>query len=650
MCGIAGVISSNDGMDWRSVLSLMGQTLVHRGPNDHGHWFDAVAGVGLAHRRLSIIDLSPAGHQPMHSSSGRYVIVFNGEIYNYRTMRSELEGLGASFCGHSDTEVLLTAFEAWGVPETLKRTNGMFALALWDREARTLTLARDRLGEKPLYYGWHGKTFLFGSELKAIRAFPDFQPELDKEALALYLQLNYVPSPFSIYKGIKKLPPGTWLSIQPSRINEISGPHTYWSLDEVIRGASEERFQGSREDAANILDRLLRDAVAMRMEADVPLGALLSGGIDSSTVVALMQEQSTKRIKTFSIGFDDASFDEATFAKSVASHLGTDHTELYLSPDDALDVIPKIPSLYDEPFGDSSQIPTYLVAKMAREKVTVVLSGDGGDELFGGYNRYFMGRTFWQRFGWIPSSLRDLGGLCLAAALSTQICSKTGQLSSRFYSVGPKSGTLCDKVDKLRYLLCARDADALYSELLYFWRDPEQLLRDHVHAPAILQAHKENLSSNDFAERMMALDMKTYLPDDILAKVDRATMGVSLEGRIPFLDHRVIEFAWRLPVDWKIGKNEGKKILKDVLYRYVPRTLMDRPKMGFSMPIARWLRQDLRDWSESLLDAKLLEGQGIFSSLHVRRAWEDHLSGRRNIPYKLWNILIFQAWYKHWMS
>lgn len=651
MCGFAGMVSVGDGVDWPAVMRAMGDSIAHRGPDDHGQWFDADAGAALVHRRLSIIDLSTAGHQPMISMSGRYVIAFNGEIYNHRAMRVELEGGGTVFRGHADTEVLLAAFETWGIPETLKRSNGMFALALWDRQERAMTLARDRMGEKPLYYGWQEGVFLFASELKAIRAYPGFRPALDRQALALYLQCNYVPTPFSIYAGIRKLMPGTWVAIAPEHPGRVDGPYTYWSIDEAVGHGAANRFSGSRLEATDALDRVLREAVALRMEADVPLGAFLSGGIDSSMVVALMQAQSTRRIKTFSIGFADAAYNEAVFAKAVAAHLGTEHTEFYLHANDALDVIPGLPEQHDEPNGDSSQVPTHLVARMARSTVTVALSGDGGDELFGGYNRYFMGRRFWRRFGWIPAPLRRVGGVCLSAALSPGVCTGLAGIGTRIPDSRPKSGTLCDKAEKLRYLLGAEDADALYGEFVCFWRHPERLMRQSVQVPPFLREVAGTLPSGlSMTERMMAMDMKTYLLDDILAKVDRATMSVSLEGRIPFLDQHVIEFASRLPEELKIGAASGKLLLKDLLGRYVPRALMDRPKMGLSMPIASWLRRELRSWGEELLDERRLKEEGVFDPGHVRQAWNDHVSGRKNLQYKLWNVLMFQAWHARWME
>lgn len=651
MCGLAGVASAGSPADWPSVLQSMGDTLSHRGPDDHGLWFDADAGIGLVHRRLSIIDLSPAGHQPMASTSGRYVIAFNGEIYNHRALRGELEGTGTVFRGHSDTEVLLAAIEAWGIPETLKRANGMFALALWDRRERALSLARDRMGEKPLYYGWHGNTFLFTSELKAMRAHPGFRPEVDRQALALYLQFNYVPTPFSIYAGIRKLVPGTWLTVSPNRPGKVEGPYTYWSVDEAVGHGEGNRFSGSRREAVDALDRVLREAVALRMEADVPLGAFLSGGIDSSMVVALMQAQSTQRIRTFSIGFSDGAYNEAAYAKAVAEHLGTEHTELYLHANDALDVIPQLPELYDEPMGDSSQAPTHLVARLARSAVTVALSGDGGDELFGGYNRYFMGRRFWQRFGRVPAPVRRMGGACLSAVLTPGVCSGLAGIGRRLSGTRPRTATLCDKAEKLRYLLGAKDADAMYGELVSFWRNPARMLQQDVHIPTVLQDAGASLPQGlSMAERMMAMDMKTYLLDDILAKVDRATMGVSLEGRIPFLDPHVVEFASSLPEEYKLGSTSGKLLLRDLLDRYAPRTLMERPKMGFSMPIASWLRRDLRPWGEALLDEQRLKEEGIFDPGQVRQAWNDHVGGRSNLQYKLWNILMFQAWNETWMK
>lgn len=651
MCGLAGVVCRNGRVDWPHVLGSMGETLVHRGPDDSGHWYDVEGGVGLTHRRLSIMDLSAAGHQPMVSNSSRYVIAFNGEIYNYWMLRADLEAKGIAFRGHSDTEVLLAAFEEWGISKTLVRANGMFGIALWDRSERELILARDRLGEKPLYYGWADKAFLFASELKAICAYPAFRRKLDERSLALYLRFNYVPSPFSIYSGVQKLEPGTWLKIHADRAGEIAGHYTYWSVEETVSAGVSERFKGSRADAVDTLEELLASAVRLRMKADVPMGAFLSGGVDSSTIVSLMQAYSSDAIRTYSIGFQEGSHDEASYARRVAAHLGTKHTEFYVTPSDALAEVPRMPAMYDEPFGDSSQIPTFLVAKLARNEVTVSLSGDGGDELFGGYNRYVKGCAFWRRFGWVPSPIRELGGRWLAFVLSPGLCSRILNTEKHFAGGNPKGGTLCDKADKLGHLLGASNLTALYAELVYLWRDPNDVMSRRVLLPDIVRTVTENFSGllGD-AERMMAIDMKTYLPGDILTKIDRATMAVGLEGRIPFLDPEVMEFSGRIPERWKIAGSEGKWILREVLYRYVPRSLMERPKMGFSMPIAGWLRGDLREWGEELLDRRKLEEQGVFNPGPLRQAWEDHVSGRRNLQYKLWNVLMFQAWHQRWLG
>ena len=619
----------------------MTDTLVHRGPDDGGVWEDIRAGIALGNRRLAIVDLSPEGHQPMRSASGRYVLAFNGEIYNFWMLREELEGRGHPFRGHSDTEVMLAAFTEWGIEGALERFNGMFAFALWDREERSLHLARDRMGEKPLYYGRMGDVLLFGSELKALRAHPRFKGEVSRNALALYLRHNYIPAPYTIYEGIRKLPPGTRLTIDEA--GNAPGPVPYWSAKEAAERGVANPFGGSEAEAVDELDGLLRDSIGMRMIADVPLGAFLSGGIDSSTVVALMQAQSDRPVKTFSIGFYEDEYSEADYAKEVARHLGTDHTELYVTPEEAMSVIPKLPTLYDEPFSDSSQIPTYLVSELARRHVTVSLSGDGGDELFAGYNRYFWGRSIWHKIGWVPPALRGAA----AGALTAVSPQGWDRIFKRLGPVLPgkvRQRMPGDRLHKLAGVLSVKSPEAMYMSLVSLWQRPDFIVVGGSEPPTTLTDPGRWAELPDFTQRMMYLDTVTYLPDDILVKVDRASMGVSLEGRIPFLDHRLVEFAWRVPLGMKIKDGKGKWLLRQVLNRYVPKKLIERPKMGFGVPIDAWLRGPLREWAEDLLNERRLSGEGFFDPYPIREKWSEHLSGRRNWQYQLWDVLMFEAW------
>jgi asparagine synthase (glutamine-hydrolysing) len=625
----------------------MTDAIVTRGPDDAGAWFDEHNRVGFGHRRLSIVDLSPAGHQPMPSASGRYTIAFNGEIYNHNLLREELEraGRAPAWRGHSDTETLLAGFDAWGIEATVKRSIGMFAFAVWDRETKVLTLCRDRLGEKPLYYGWQGRgegaVFLFGSELKALRAHPAFEGGIDRGALSLQLRHNYIPAPYSIYKGISKLPPGTLLTVALGRREPRIA--TYWSGTEVAEAGVRDGFDGSPEEAIDALEDLLKDAVRQQMMADVPLGAFLSGGIDSSTVVALMQAQSARPVKTFSIGFHEEGYNEAAHAKAVAAHLGTEHTEMYVTAQQAMDVIPRLPALYDEPFSDSSQIPTFLVSQLARRHVTVSLSGDAGDELFCGYNRYQMTAKLWNNVASAPMPLRKL----VARGLTSVSPRSWDRLAGATRGILPRSlqhAKLGDKVHKGAEVLGSPSLDALYLKLVSHWHDPASVVIGGTEPPTSLVGNSPKLAGLDSIQRMMALDMLTYLPDDILVKVDRAGMGVSLEGRVPFLDHRVVEFAWRLPQTMKLRDGQTKWALRQVLYRHVPRELIERPKMGFGVPIGDWLRGSLRDWAENLLDESRLRREGFFQSDAVRAKWQEHLSGQRNWQYHLWDVLMFQAW------
>jgi asparagine synthase (glutamine-hydrolysing) len=644
MCGIVGFLDTKQSRghdDLFVTVQRMATSLRHRGPEDEGAWVDERCGIALGHRRLSIIDLSPAGHQPMHSSCGRYVITFNGEIYNFKLIRQELETLGHGFRGHSDTEVMLGAITQWGVEGALKKFNGMFAFGLWDRQEKALFLSRDRAGEKPLYYGWAGHTLLFSSELKALHQHPDFRGEIDRGALAVYLRHNYIPAPHSIYKGIYKLAPGTLLTIRG--FGSDASPKPFWSAKRAAENGLSNPFLGTESEAVNQLDSLLNDAVSMRMEADVPLGAFLSGGIDSSLVVAIMQANSIRPVKTFTIGFESSEFNEAESAKAVAEHLGTDHTELYVTPEEAMGVIPRLPSLYDEPFADSSQIPTFLVSQLARQKVTVSLSGDGGDELFGGYSTYFWGRSVHQKISWMPRALRA----AVAKSLGPLAKIDWNALLERHSSVVPGSlrrRDLTRVLQKLTSVLSANEREALYRVLLSYWMDPAAIVRGAKEKATALMDENGWAKLSDFVHVMMFLDTVMYLPDDILVKVDRAAMGVSLESRVPLLDHRVIEFAWRLPLTMKIQGNTGKGPLRQLLHKYVPKKLVERPKQGFGVPIHEWLRGPMRSWAEDLLNESRLRDEGYFCEEPIRQKWMEHCSGRHNWQAQLWGVLMFQSW------
>ncbi|MCE9518303.1 MAG: asparagine synthase (glutamine-hydrolyzing) [Verrucomicrobia bacterium] len=644
MCGIAGFFGS-PGQRAANALATtvraMTDAIVHRGPDDGGLWVDDANGVALGHRRLSILDLSPEGHQPMLSADGRYVIVFNGEVYNFQDLRSELLAKGHNFRGHSDTEIMLAAFLEWGVVESTKKFNGMFAFALWDRQDRVLHLGRDRLGEKPLYYGWLGDTLVFASELKAIKRHPQFAADIDRRALTGLLRYSYIPEPYSIYQGIHKLPPASLLTWDGSAARPA--PQLYWNLREVIERGLDHPFTGSEDEATDELETLLKTAVGQRMISDVPLGAFLSGGIDSSLIVSLMQAQSTRPVRTFTIGFNEKEFNEAQHAKEVARHLGTDHTEFYVTGQDALDVIPKLPALYDEPFADQSQIPTHLVCALARKHVTVALSGDAGDELFGGYQRYAMGRSLWNKFAWMPPALRKL----TAGAMTALPAGAWNSVASFFGSILParyRNIPFGDKLHKLAEVVAAPGMDSLYLNLISHWKSPADVVIGGTEAETSITNHNGWPRISDFTHRMMQLDMETYLPGDILTKVDRAAMGVSLEGRIPLLDTHVMEFAWRLPYAMKVQNGKGKWLLRRVLDRHVPRHLIDRPKRGFGVPMESWLRGPLRDWAAGLLDESRLRREGYFHPAPVQKKWQEHLSGTRNWNFYLWDVLMFQAW------
>ncbi|BCX13128.1 MAG: asparagine synthetase B [Thermosynechococcus sp.] len=656
MCGLTGILdSSYRSLDeLQNLVQKMTATLIHRGPNAEGIW--AEDGIALGHRRLSILDLSPAGGQPMQSACSRYILVFNGEIYNHLDLRRELEAQGTapSWHSHSDTETLLAAIAHWGLEATLQKAAGMFAIALWDRKERCLSLARDRMGEKPLYWGWAGSALVFGSELKALRQHPECRPALCPQALAQYLRFAYVPAPRSIYSGIYKLEPGCILTVascpppsppsEPLRPGDTYGSlsiRRYWSLNATIKAGAQDRLDDEAQALVQV-EEALHQAVGRQMIADVPLGAFLSGGIDSSLIVALMQTQSPRPIRTFTVAFENPAFNEAPFAAAVARYLGTDHTELIVTETQASDVIPLLPEMYDEPFADSSQIPTHLVCRAARSHVTVALSGDGGDELFGGYNRYFWRRHIWSKVSWIPYPLRrGIGRAITAVPIASW--ERLGALAGRPVSrLGDKAHRLAERLDSVQTM------DNLYCSLVSEWPGERLVIGlDHT-APTLLDDPLPAAVAQDAVARMMVQDMRTYLPDDILCKVDRAAMAISLETRAPFLDPDVLAVSARLPMRMKLRNSKGKWALRQILYRYVPPALIERPKTGFGIPIGEWLRGPLRGWAEELLSEDALRRDGLIDPIPVRQAWTEHLSGQRDWTHRLWIILMWQAWRERW--
>lgn len=640
MCGIAGLWDpARRGGELARCVRAMTDAMVHRGPDSSGYWHDDETGMALGHRRLSIVDLSDAGHQPMLSAGGRWVLTYNGEIYNADELRYDLESLGAKFRGHSDTEVLIEACACWGVEATLPRLIGMFAFALWDTKERCLYLVRDRLGIKPLYWGWFGRLLLFGSELKALRAHDGWKPEVDRDAVASYMRHNYVPGPWTIYREVSKLQPGSFAVFRPGHEPVVK---RYWLLEDVVRAGLANRSDMSDRDATDALETLLSDAVRRRMVADVPLGAFLSGGVDSSTVVALMQKNASRPVRTFSIGFREQGYDEAQHAKEVAAHLGTDHTELYVEPQHARDVIPRLADMFDEPFGDSSQIPTYLVSEMTRRHVTVALSGDGGDELFAGYVRYFQAMKLFPVLDRWPAGAR--------AAISAMMRALPPSAWSALFRMVPQRWRVPQAGDKMHKLagILNEPLSGYYRYLISHWREPNDLVLGGKEHRGILWDPAVRDDVPDPIERMQYLDTGTYLPDDILTKVDRASMAVSLEARVPLIDHRVVAFAWTLPPSQKVRDGKGKWLLRQVLARHIPDKLIDRPKMGFGVPIDSWLRGPLREWAEELLCERRLAGDGFLDPAMVREKWAQHLGGRVNHQYLLWDVLMFQAWKDRW--
>lgn len=656
MCGIAGFFW-REGTDHRQISQLVSESLTHRGPDSFGHWDSVEAGATLIHRRLAILDLSHDGHQPMISSSGRYVTTFNGEIYNFSELKKTLALLGYRFKGTSDTEVILAGVEQWGVPEMLERCAGMFAFVIWDTAKHELWMSRDRLGEKPLYYGWIDGNLCFASELKAIEKFSPNRLSISRQSLQYYLQFGRVPAPFSIYEGVYKLPPGCVLKLsladcrkRPDNFSpspESSGPRPlrYWDPMRIALALSKESLITDEETALDECEKLLRNAIQLQMIADVPIGAFLSGGIDSSLIVALMQQQSKTPVNTFTIGFGERDYDEAPFARAVAAHLRTNHFEMYVSPQEVIETIPHIPEIFDEPLADQSQVPTYLLAKLARQNVTVALSGDGGDELFGGYDRQIVAPKIEKIMHTIPYPIRVLIGRAVTLCPPEMLSQLAHAISYRRASSLDDVKHIGSKLHKLADILAARSEIDLYVRSSSHWSKPGEVLRESQSLPQLLT----NFSGcwpvqPSIAQSFMNLDLTHYLPDDILGKLDRATMAVSLESRAPFLDHKLVEYSFRLDSSLKIRAGKGKWLLRRMLANHLPEHLFNRPKSGFTMPIANWLRAELRPWAEHLLSPERLASSGYFDVKTVQKTWQDHLSGKRDFHNKLWNLLMFEAW------
>jgi len=654
MCGYVGFIEFN--CDKHSeylsaTICRMSDRLIHRGPDDFGYWVDRNCGIALGHRRLSIIDTAKTGHQPMHSACGRYVVVYNGEIYNYRIIKRTLSQLDPQIIwrGYSDTEVLLEAISHWGIAAALGAFVGMFSFCLFDRAERKLYLCRDRLGEKPLYYGWLNKTFIFGSELKSFKAHPHWEGQIEPDALAGYLKYGYIQAPLSIYKNIYKLEPGHYLSVDLDRlvnnrsIDEFK--HCYWEIDYASLCGKSERQHYDENEYVDELSSLMQESVTNQMISDVPLGAFLSGGIDSSTVVALMQSVSSKPVKTFTIGFDEKEYDESSNARAVACHLGTDHTEFVLTQKDALAVVPELPEIFDEPFSDVSQIPTILLSTVTKRHVTVSLSGDGGDELFAGYNRYFLSNNLWKMLGHIPLSLRKTISHAIKNSPDCILNTVLKGLSGQINRYG-RDGSVSHKLKKFTDIMTFTDRENLYNRSISKYQDVNAILTE-AYTVGTEEVSGKISALNNYIDYMSCLDQNTYLPDDILVKLDRSSMSVSLESRVPLLDHRIVEFAWRIPQGLKVRNGQGKWILRQVLQRFLPKQMLDHPKRGLGVPMRSWLRKDLRDWSESLLSEKRLNSDGFLRALPIRERWHEHLSGKANWEGTLWNILMFQAWLEH---
>lgn len=649
MCGFAGVFANPDSLDGtaEAAAARMASTLVHRGPDDDGSWMNPAGTVGLGFRRLSIIDLSPLGHQPMTSAAERFSMVFNGEIYNHRRLRDELEGKGHRFRGHSDTEVILAAFEEWGIEATIPRLWGMFAVAVWDAEADRLVLARDRLGIKPLYVYSRAGVTAFGSELKALMALPAVDRSVDPASVEELLRYLYIPAPNTIYRHVRKMLPGTILSL--GRPGDERHEEAFWRAEDAYSDGLQRRFEGSETEASDELERLLRSAVESRMYADVPLGAFLSGGIDSSTVVALMQDASEKPVRTFSVAFDATEFNEAHEAARVAKHLGTEHTELLCSGDEALQVVPKLADIFDEPHADTAQVPTWLMCSKARGHVTVALSGDGGDEVFGGYNRYSHGKRLIQRMHAMPGVLRSAGRAAVLG-VSPNAWDSLHRAATPFTSERQATKHFGQKLHKLGRLMGEGSDAAMYRSLVSVWPDAHELVRHDERREDLLDDTFEAYASGGLIDRMMLADQRMYLPDDQLTKVDRVSMSVGLEVRVPLLDHRLVEFAWTLPEEMRTSGGVGKRVLRNVLHRRVPRELVERPKMGFSVPVGQWLRGALRPWAEELLSRNALVDGNILEPEPILQSWSQLQSGRDESALGLWAVLMFQSWKERWID